>query len=149
MTMCQQQYLKGIDTWGRQVRAAREECKRQITETVGREDSEMKLLKVGSNGSTDPRVNWVPGERIGIDMIAWETELPNDAWATKREDSFDENGERHKFLVVFVVWTLVGVLVAVVVEIEDVESLPEMAAFARDEAHVDGGFGREEGENVT
>jgi len=82
-------------------------------------------------------------------VVGGEAEHPNDARATEREDIVDENGEQQELFAEFIVGGLVAVFIAVVVEIEDFEILPKVAPFARDEAHMDGGFGWEEGENVT
>jgi hypothetical protein len=111
----------------------------------------MKFLKIGTNGGTDPCVNWVGAERIVLDVITGETELPNDVWPTESEHSVDEKGEEHEPLDVFVVWAMVAVLVVpFVTEIKDFEILPKVSPSARDEAHgTDWGFSREEGEDVT
>jgi hypothetical protein len=104
----------------------------------------MKFLEMGTNGDTDPRVNWVVGERVVLRVIAIETELPNNEWSTESEHSIDENGEGHElFLIVFGVE--VEHVTGVVAEIEDLEILPKVAPFARDKAHMDACFGREEG----
>lgn len=75
-------------------------------------------------------------------MAARKTKLTYASRLTLSEDGVDEDGEEHETL---------GVLVfGLAVEIEGLESLPEVAITAGDERGcLDGGFGREEGEDVA
>jgi len=64
------------------------------------------------------------------------------------EDGVNEDGEEHETLGVLVFGLAVEFIL--VVEFEGLESLPEVAIMAGDEGGcLDGGFGREEGENVA
>jgi hypothetical protein len=66
----------------------------------------------------------------------------HDSYLIQIEYSVDENGEEHE---PFGVVTVVEMVTGVVAEIEDLEILPKVAPFARDKAHMDACFGREEG----
>lgn len=125
---------------------AREEGNRHPVEAGGGKQSEMKLLEVWANGGIDPRVNRVVIEGIELNVIAWETELPNNARFAESEDSVDENGEDQEL---FVVIEFINYGAGTVAEIQGFEILPNIAPFARNEGcGTNAGFGREEGEDV-
>jgi len=83
-----------------------------------------------------------------MEMAARKTKLTYASRLTLSEDGVNEDGEEHEMLGVLVFGFAVEFIL--VVEIEGLKSLPEVAKMAGDEGGcLDGGFGWEEGEDVA
>lgn len=83
-----------------------------------------------------------------MEMTARKTELTYASRFTLSEDGVNEDGEEHEMLGVLRFGFAVEFIL--VVEIEGLESFPEVAITVGDERGcLDGGFGWEEGEDVA
>lgn len=96
---------------------------------------EIQFLKVGPNGGRDPRVDAVAGKLVFIHYATMETELSNVTGCTEGEHSVDE---KCKFFEPFVIVRVV------VVELENLTMLPQVAPSARNKTRRHGGFNGEE-----